>query len=79
VVGTRSGTLEVLRVENSVLGPVVLTAVHTGKQGHSALCPYCRTRFEVSYTDLGNEASCPRCKAGLKLNPFTTRLDQLDD
>ena len=78
-VGTRSGTLEVLRVENSVLGPPVLTAVVNRDGGYNVLCPYCRGRVEVSYEDLGNESSCPRCSANLMLNAFTTSLGELAD
>jgi uncharacterized paraquat-inducible protein A len=68
-----------LRVENSVLGPVILTAVVRRHGGPTVVCPYCRGQVEVSYEDLGNESSCPRCGADLMLNPFTTRLHKLAD
>jgi hypothetical protein len=57
-------------------GPLIRTAEETGGVLR-VYCPVCNQKSEVTRDDLGKDIICPQeeCKAKLKLNTFTIKMD----
>ena len=82
---TAWATFFILRLRNSSLGPVIVTAWQLDlrrfipwKRRHTGWhfgCPLCRVWSEVPASALGAAIPCTHCGASLKLNPFTVDAD----
>jgi hypothetical protein len=71
-VGTKAGSVELLRIENLPRGPSILTAwTDSSNDAHFCGCPHCRVWSAVMTSALGDEMNCAKCHEPLKMNPFT--------
>jgi|GEM_PF-314625 len=83
--GDSSGQVHILRLENVMPGPPIVTAWNSLSQAgehfrrrnknYAYGCPFCRRWSKISKSALGNEFSCPKCSNLVKLNMFTINGD----
>jgi WD40 repeat protein len=71
IAGEHSGRIHILRLENVVQGPPIITAW----QSLAFPCPLCRTWSEIPASAIGTEIPCPHCGKSIRLNPFTINAD----
>jgi NACHT domain- and WD repeat-containing protein len=72
VVGDDKGGLHVLKIENLIIGTLILTAWDSPRDHLLAFgCPVCLLWSEISPIWLGLETQCQHCGAKIKLNLFT--------
>jgi NACHT domain- and WD repeat-containing protein len=81
------GRVHVIRLENFVLGPPIVSAwlapkppglqslLKRKKEAMAFGCPHCNTWSEVPDEALGTELPCPHCGIRVKLNPFVIEAD----
>ena len=86
VTGGDTGFVHILRLENVLPGPSVVTAwrapaaplqrlVRRSAGSLAFGCPHCRTWSEIPESALGTELPCPHCGKVIRLNPFVIEAD----
>ena len=76
LVAASGGAVHLLRLENLVPGPLIVTAWVSPNDGCAAVwCPLCRVWSRIERTALGEEVNCPHCRGNLRLNKFVIHAE----